>query len=143
MASRDVTQTEAETADREFSVVESQIRLDDARRDLNVLLDLDGSVRVEPTSGLDPNLDLERSRALAREHKHRLPGGAARLVWHPRGTASSGTCPLEATARFPGTGDDPGDAFDHLVGIGGLRRGAVAFVRLGNWRSSSERRYLW
>ena len=71
MASRDITQTEAEIADRELGVVESQIRLDDARRDLNVLLDLDGSVRVKPTEGLEPELvalDLERSRALAREH---------------------------------------------------------------------------
>ena len=26
---------------------------------------------------------------------------------------------LDASARFPGSGDDPGDAFDHLAGIGG------------------------
>lgn len=72
MANLDVTQTEADVARRELGVVESQIRVDDARRDLNVLLDLDGSVLVVPTEPLQVEpvaVNLDRSRALARENR--------------------------------------------------------------------------
>ncbi len=127
MASRDVTQSEAEIADRELGVVESEIRLDDARRDLNVLLDLEGSVRVRPTEGLDPKpvaLDLERSRALAREHStgYRAAQIGVRRSEIGLALARNGAfwdLSLDARASFAGSGDDPGEAFDHLAGVGG------------------------
>lgn len=71
MADLDVTQTAADIASRELGVVESQIRVDDARRDLNVLLDFDGSVQVKPTELLQVKpvaITLPRSRELARLH---------------------------------------------------------------------------
>ena len=127
MASRDVTQTEAEIAARELGVVESGIRLDDARRDLNVLLDLDGSVRVKPAEGLEPEpvaLDLERSRTLAREHGtgYRQALLAVRRSEIRLALARNGALwdlSLDASARFLGSGNDPGDAFDNLAGVGG------------------------
>ena len=71
MARQDMTQTEADIASRELGVIESEIRVDDARRDLNALLDLDGTVRVIPTEHLSAepvSVNLERSRAEARAH---------------------------------------------------------------------------
>ena len=72
MARQDMTQTEADIAGRELGVIESEIRVDDARRDLNALLDLDGTVRVIPAAHLSAEpvaVDLERSRADARAHR--------------------------------------------------------------------------
>lgn len=71
MANLDITETEADIAGRELGVVESQIRVDDIRHSLNVLLDFDGSVEVKPTDLLlvDPvDINLDRSRELALEH---------------------------------------------------------------------------
>ena len=72
MARQDITQTEADIAGRELGVIESEIQVDNARRDLNTLLDLDGTVRVVPTerlSAVPVAVDLEQSRLDARAHR--------------------------------------------------------------------------
>ena len=74
MAERDITQTEADIARRELSLVKSQDSLNDVRRDLNVLLDLGSTVRVVPIEPITFEaakaglLNAQRSKALARLH---------------------------------------------------------------------------
>ena len=74
MAAQDITQTRADIARRELSLVKSRNALDDARRDLNVLLDLPGAAFVVPADSIaleadaTGTLDVEASSALARAH---------------------------------------------------------------------------
>lgn len=126
MARQDITQTQATIADRELGVVESQIRQDDARRALNVLLDLDGAVRVVPSEPLTAEavtFDLAESRRLARQNH---TGYLTALVDLRRSeiglmlarNASRWDLSLDASARYAGAADQPGASFDALPGAG-------------------------
>lgn len=71
MAASDIAETEAEVARGELALIRSRDRRDNAIRDLNVMLNLDGGARVIPTDSatLDPGgspPDLEAALALAR-----------------------------------------------------------------------------
>ena len=74
MAEQEITQTRADIAQRELSLVKSRDALDDARRNLNVLLDLPGTVVVTPVDavGFDEDaagaFDAASSGILAREN---------------------------------------------------------------------------
>ena len=127
MARQDITQTQADIAARELGVVESEIRVDDARRDLNVLLDLESVVRIVPTTGLEARpvaVDLERSGALARAHRIDYLQALVDLRRSEiaLALARNGTLwdlSLDASATFPGSGDSPGGAIADIDGIGG------------------------
>ena len=123
MARQDITQAESNIADRELGLVEGQIRLDDARRDLNILLDLDGAVRVVPTESMavEPKgVVLENSRELAREHHTGYLQAALNLRRNEINlmlarNESLWDLSLSANANFAGRGDDGGDSFDDLL----------------------------
>ena len=71
MARRDIVQTQADIARQELYLLRSRNRLEDARRNLNVLLDLDAGARVDPVASMtfEPSPpDLGRSMELARGH---------------------------------------------------------------------------
>ncbi len=124
MASQDVTQTQADIAVRELGVVESELRVDDARRDLNVLLDLDAAVRVLPTTELAARpvaVDVERSGALAREHRIAYRQSLVDLRRSEIGLALARNgmlwdLSLNASAIFAGS--DAGDALGDVGGFG-------------------------
>ena len=122
MARQDVTQTESNIADRELGVVESQIRLDDARRSLNVLLDLGGGVRTRPTEELKVvpmALDFDGSHEVAQ--RNRTPYRQALLnvrrneiqldLARNRGLWDLS---LSASASFTASGDERGAALREL-----------------------------
>ena len=122
MARQDVTQTEANVANRELGVVESQIRLDDARRDLNVLLGLSDAVRIVPADSLvvEPHaINLEHSREMARgNHVSYLLAilGMRRseIELMLARNRSRWELSLDASKRFVGGGDERGTAFGNL-----------------------------
>ena len=123
MAKQDITQAEANMADRELGLVESQIRLDDARRDLNILLDLDGAVRVVPTEPMTvapKPVDLARSRELARLHHTGYLQAALNLRRNEINlmlarNQSLWDLSLNANANFSGSGDGGGESFNDLL----------------------------
>ncbi len=122
MARQDMTQTQANIADRELGVVESQIRLDDARRDLNVLLDIGGGVQVAPTESLavEPVLvDLDLSRETARQnHTAYLQAllNVSRNEIYLMLARNQGLwdLSLNASTSYTGSGDEAGAAFRDL-----------------------------
>ena len=122
MARQDMTQTQANIADRELGVVESQIRLDDARRDFNVLLDLGGDVQVRPTESLavEPaTVDLDQSRALARQNHTAYRQALLNVRRSEIGLMLARNrglwdLSLSASANFTGSGDEAGAAFREL-----------------------------
>ena len=122
MAQQDITQTEATIADRELGVVESQIRLDDTRRSLNVLLDLGGGVQVEPAESLSvapTTLDIGRSQAFARENHtayRQAVLNVRRNEIYLMLARNQGLwdLSLSASANFTASGDEAGAAFEDL-----------------------------
>ena len=150
MAEQDVTQTEADIAARELSVVESEMRLDDARRDLNVLLDLESVVRVVPTTELNAQpvaADIERSSALARDHRIDYLQALVDVRRSEIGLALARNgmlwdLSLDASATFPGTGDSPGGAVADLggPGDGSYALGLSLSIPLGGDEGRSLRR---
>lgn len=126
MAEQDVTRTQADIAVRELGVVESEMRVDDARRDLNVLLDLASAVRVVPTTALEAepvSADPERSSALARDHRIDYMQALVNVRRSEIGLALARNgmlwdLALDASATFPGAGDSQGGAIADLGGPG-------------------------
>ena len=127
MAKQDITQTQADIAARELGVIESEMRVDDARRDLNVLLDLESMVRIVPTTELEAPpvaVDVERSSALARDHRIDYLQALVDLRRSEiaLALARNGTLwdlSMDASATFSGRGDSPGSAIADVDGPGG------------------------
>ncbi len=149
MARQDVTQTRANIADQELRAVEGQIRLDDVRRDLNVLLDLGGGVRVTPTEPLTverANVDLARSREVARANYVDYQQAVLALRRADIGlmlarNQSRWDLSLNASANFEGAGDERGDSFrDVWTDAGRYRVGLSLSVPITGVESRRLRR---
>ncbi len=125
MAEQDITQTEANIARRELALIRGRDALDDARRNLNVLLDLDGDIRVVPIEPLDiepaPPPDLAVARALARQFNTAYLGAllSVRRADIGYALAENGALwdlSLTADASYDGTGGSWGSAPGDLAG---------------------------
>ena len=155
MARQDVTLTRSNIADQELRVVESQIRLDDVRRDLNVLLDLGGGVRVTPTEPLavaPTGIDLKRSREIARANhiqylQAMLNVRRADIHLMLARNQSRWDLSLNASASYDGDGDKAGAAIRDLTTEDGAYRvglslsipiGGTESRRLGRQRLRAE-----
>ena len=149
MARQDMTQTQANIADRELGVVESQIRLDDAHRVLNVLLDLDGGTRVvtaeSPT--VEPaTVDVDESRELARlNHTAYLQAllNVRRNEIQLMLSRNQGLWDLSfnASANYTGSGEEAGKSFRDLGGAAGDYRVSLSLaIPVGGVESRRMRR---
>ncbi len=151
MARTDIVQTETDIARRELEVVRSRNRVADAGLDLNVLLDLEGDVRVLPVQTLtvEPlRPDLESIRALARERNAdylkahlNLRSAAIRLAQAADGTLWE--LSFEARAAFGGQGTSFGAGLRDLGGNAdkGIYTAGVALtIPLGDAATQAAKR---
>ena len=151
MAEQDITQTEANIAQRELSLVKSQDALDDARRNLNVLLDLPGAVLVTPTDSVEfdedaaGDFDVAASAALARAHNPTYLGAllAVRRAQIERALADNNSrWDLALTARADSRGIG-GSVLRDLGEAGDDSRYAVGLelrIPLGDDAAKADRR---
>ena len=151
MAEQDITQTEANIAQRELSLVKSQDALDDARRNLNVLLDLPGTVLVTPAEAVEfdedeaGGFDVAASVALARQHNPAYLGAmlAVRRAEIERVLADNNArWDLALTARAD-SGGVGGSVRRDLGGAGDDSRYAVGLelrIPLGDDAAKADRR---
>lgn len=124
VARSDLTQSDADVADREIQSVRSQIALEDAQAELAVLLGLDVGVRVRPADPLPaapelPDLQGSAGRALAGNTGYRDALLALRLSDLDRKVAEDTRrwdVAVEAQARFAGDGRSAGSSFGDLAG---------------------------
>lgn len=151
MARQDITQTEADIAGRELEVVKRQTALDDARRQLNVLLDLDSGTRIKPIEPLTVQpvrTEIERSQAAARENHTayldaQLGVRAAEIEAMVAENNSLWDLSLQAKAEFSGEGDSPGNALGDLPSNrdeGNYSLGLKLTVPLGDTQSNAAER---
>ena len=124
VARSDLTQSDADVADREIEAVRSRIALEDAQAALAVLLGLDAGVRVRPVDPLPaapglPDLEGSLGRAIAGNTGYRDALLALRLSDLDRKVAEDTRrwdIGVEAQARFAGEGRSTGSSLDELAG---------------------------
>ena len=124
VARTDLTQSEADVADREFEVARSRIALEDAQAALAVLLGLDAGQRVKPADALPdapplPDLEGSLERALGDHTGYQAARLALRRSELDRTLAEDTRrwdVALSARANFAGTGRSAGSSFGDLAG---------------------------
>ena len=124
VARTDLTQSEADVADREFEVVRSRIAAEDAQAALAVLLGLDAGLRVTPADALPrapalPDLEGSLERALAGHTDYLQARLALRRSELDRKVAEDTRrrdVTLSAHARFAGSGRSAGSSLGDLAG---------------------------
>ena len=129
VAQSDLTQSDADVADREIQLVQSGIVLEEAQAALAVLLGLDAGVRVRPADPLPaapelPDLDGSLDRALAGNTGYRDALLALRLSELDRRVAEDTRrldVAVEAQASFTGKGRSAGSSLGDLAGGLGSR----------------------
>ena len=129
VAQSDLTQSDADVADREIQLVQSGIALEEAQAALAVLLGLDAGVRVRPADPLPaapelPDLDGSLDRALAGNTGYRDALLALRLSELDRKVAEDTRrldVAVEAQASFTGEGRSAGSSLGDLAGGLGSR----------------------
>ncbi len=124
VARSDLTQSDADVADREIQSVRSRVALEDAQAALAVLLGLDAGIRVRPADPLPaapglPDLDGSLDRALAGNTGYRDALLALRVSELDRKAAEDTRrwdVAAEAHARFEGDGRSAGSSLEDLAG---------------------------
>ena len=124
VARSDLTQSDADVADREIQSVQSRTALEDAQAALAVLLGLDAGIHVQPADPLPvapelPDLDGSLGRALLGNTGYRNSLLALQLSELDRKVAEDTRrwdIAVAAQARFAGDGESTGSSFGDLTG---------------------------
>ena len=146
IARTDLTQSDADVAEREIRVVQSEAASDEAQAELAVLLGLDAGVKVRTTEPLEARtrpVDEKASlgRALETHTGYRGAEIAVRRAELARTVAEDGArwdVSLEAQASFAGTG--VGDLTDRLDSHGDYRVALNLKIPLGESQAREDER---